>query len=141
MAAFTVAHLCMFHHFSLFINYGYLELMISRVHISAYEDWWPCPRCWSHAEGPSLHRICAVTLNVFLQWTCRHSWQKKCSWWRKFQKRLSFPLHHCMRKTFLHWCASMCFSWGTACCPVLSFNPFPFSLPQRRVWCQIITLS
>lgn len=75
----------------LFINYGYLELMISRVHISAYQDWWMRPRCWSHAEGLFMHRTCAVTQYVFLQRTYRHSWQQKCSWQRKFQERLLSP--------------------------------------------------
>lgn len=118
MAAFTVAHFCMLAiFFLLFINCSYLELVISRVLISAYQDWWMHPRCWSHVEGLSMLRICAETLNVFLQWTCRHSWQQKCSWQSKFQECLSFPLDHCMRKTFLCWCVSMYTWWGIAFCP------------------------
>lgn len=125
MAALTVAHFCMFGHFSfLFINCSYLELMISRALISAYQDWWMHPRCWSHVESLSMHRICAKTPNVFLQWTCRHSWQQKCSWQSKFQERLSFALCHCVRKTFLNWCMRMYTWWGAACSPEGSFNPF-----------------
>lgn len=125
MAAFTVAHFCMFgHFFLLFNNCIYLELMISRVLISAYQDWWMHPRCWSHVEGLSMYR------SVLKPWMFSCSElagtpdNRNCSWQSKFQECLSFPLYHCMRKTFLCWCVKMYTCWGIACCPEGSLNSF-----------------